>query len=968
MYYRLFISVLILCLSKSQAQQADIEIVPILDHSYKLTIYRLLEISAYEVGIDRISRKKKAETQYRRLLEDLDSVSREAEPDSETLYKALLQAVSLAHFYGINNHLERADERLTQVRAWVQTFSSQFVNLSKNSKNAAWAKYYGLIAKFGQSDGKGAAVTQLMDLKKEVQKNPVLVANIDLLVGYSLVLSTSTMKQGKDYLKRAPSSSVYGRIAHRLTRTLMESGVDGEGKVYDELDPKFNKDLAYVLNISKGAPTGVQEFVLDTAFFIWKARDPTLETQLFDVEAFKGLLPADAYIERLALKHIREGDFTRAINRYQEISKYYRGKKFGYRIDRRIWKLYLQIYLRNKDIKELQIAFKNFWNRYNQSKKAESKRFKNRIKSDFKKITTKLIIAGAKKSQEAPLAIETAKFLLAHISSRREAYNYKLRSAQLMMKIKRYDEAVDIFLDLTKDNPEKNFPLAIKAQSRLAFWPLQPPWSAQISQRNRSERLKLLSIYEKSSKFKGSKVPWETLAHMGLLYRSLGKRGSAESLWWKFLQGAKNTNKHAMEAAGVLFTDYYQLKRWNNLIELSYLALKNKFSMTYQLKPIQFQKPFSDALFTQGELDIKAKNLDRATKYLADFIKFFPSDPRVPQAYHGLGNAYKGLGKLVPALNAFKILADKFPKYPARKYILTTGGNWAVSSKKTVEYAFFFYGRYLRDYSQDANIPQIRERLAQIYLSQKLYGWASRLYKEQSLSRQVPPQVQLQAAIKYLDIEEKYGQPNDAAFGANRILQLAKPDSLAAGKAYGFLAKYAVSRNDIKEMQALEPKLRQISKNSKEAREALGLMKFKIAQIYTSPIKNTEANAFLKDPEGAVKGYFDMFNREKVHYESVCTVGMTESCAPAMFKLVYLAETAMVAINDVEIASTLEESRVNAFKVFKQLHMSKLEQAAKYYAQNALRLARNGTTSSIWKTEIIKALGSKTSFGVQRDR
>ena len=111
-----------------------------------------------------------------------------------------------------------------------------------------------------------------------------------------------------------------------------------------------------------------------------------------------------------------------------------------------------------------------------------------------------------------------------------------------------------------------------------------------------------------------------------------------------------------------------------------------------------------------------------------------------------------------------------------------------------------------------------------------------------------------------------------------------------------------------------------------------------------------------------------MFNREKIHYESVCAIGMTESCAPSMFRLVSLAETAIVAIQDVEIASTLGASRVNAFKVFKQLHQTKLEQAAKYYAQNALKLARGGTTSAIWKTEIIKALGNKTNFGIAKPR
>ena len=465
------------------------------------------------------------------------------------------------------------------------------------------------------------------------------------------------------------------------------------------------------------------------------------------------------------------------------------------------------------------------------------------------------IIAGAKNRELAPAAIASIDFLLKYIDSRKEGYNFKLRQGQLYSKTgNHHQKAVDIFLDLTKDNPTKNYPLAIRSQSRLAAWPSKPPWKGNIPAGDRRARTKLLSIYDRASKLKGAKISWENLAHMGLLYRALGNKKSAESLWLKYLQKeGQNTNRHSMEAAGLLFTEFYQSQRWNKVVELGYLALKNKYAMTFQGKPVSFQKPFSDALFAQGEQDIKARKLDRATKYLSDFIKFFANDPRVPQAYHGLGNAYKGLNKLVPALNSFKILADKFPSYPARKLILTTGGSWAVTSKKTTEYAFFFYGRYLRDYPQESNVPQIRDRLAQIYLGQKLYGWASRLYKEQSLSPQVAPPAQLAAALKYLEIEERYGQPKDAAFGANRILQLARPDSPAAGKAYGFLAKFAVARNDVNEMKALEPKLKVIAKTSKDAREALGMMKFKMAQIFTKPVRNTEANAFLKDPEGLSK-------------------------------------------------------------------------------------------------------------------
>ena len=352
-------------------QSSDIEPVPILDHNYKLTIHSLLEISAYEAAIDKVTKSKRADRMYRSLLEDLDSLSADSEPDDETLFNAIRQSAAIAHFYSIENDSKKAAERISQVRNWLMKFSEQFARSSKNKEQVLVARYLGLIGEFGASAGKGSAVPKLMELKKELSNNKKLSANIDLLVGYSLILSTSTMAQGKAYLKRAPSSSVYGRIAHRLTRVLMESGVDGEGSVYAGMSSNFSKDLKYTLNITKGAPVGVQNLVLDTAFFIWKARDPDLKEQLFEISSFKGLLPTDSYIERQALKGLAGGNFNEAIKRYESIVGYYRGNKFGYRIEKRIWKLNLKIYEDSKDIKGLQAGFDKQWKR-NSRKNSEA--------------------------------------------------------------------------------------------------------------------------------------------------------------------------------------------------------------------------------------------------------------------------------------------------------------------------------------------------------------------------------------------------------------------------------------------------------------------------------------------------------------------------------------------------------------------------------------------------------------------
>ena len=75
-----------------------------------------------------------------------------------------------------------------------------------------------------------------------------------------------------------------------------------------------------------------------------------------------------------------------------------------------------------------------------------------------------------------------------------------------------------------------------------------------------------------------------------------------------------------------------------------------------------------------------------------------------------------------------------------------------------------------------------------------------------------------------------------------------------------------------------------------------------------------------------------------------------------MLKLTVVAKQAMDAIDKIQIAETLGPSRVNSFKVFKQLQVSKVQQSRKDYGDQAFRLAKAGTTTPNWKDEIIKSL------------
>lgn len=941
--------------SSLYAQSSSIE--PIFSHRYQSQIHRLLELSALEVDLDKISSRKRAFDLYKQMQSETVKVSN----SPKEVYRLYRQSASLAHFFGFNSHLPGADSKRLESLSWLAAYAHQFNEISKNKSKSAIAQYYASIADFGRDNGATSVVAELSQLKSIFSRHPSILSNINLLIAYSLLQSSASHEEGSKLLQVNPSLSVNGRIAYRLVKAMSKAGINRQGERLLAKSQTYTKDLEHAVNIARGAGKGIQNLVTDTAFFIWSIDSRGGKQALpFKISGFKAITPVDSYLEQLALTDVKSGQNIKAIKRYSYIARNYKGIMRS-QLDRQIWNLEMNSYLSGGSTTRLRRTWVYLQKRYSNISKPYARELASESFQSYRSIVLNLIKKGSEQANQLAIAEQEAKFFIGNVKSRKLSYSVKSHLANMYVIHAKHREAVDLYLDLSRDRVEPNLNLAIRSQHTLAQWPLTPTWAPAEVKSPSQHRIKLIKLYERSVK-KNKDTNWLALAQIGLLYNSVGQRSVTENLWLTQLKASPSQDKYAKEAMGFMFNGFIGSKRWVQAIELSYLVLKHQMTMTSAYKPLAFQANFANALFIQGTADLKNRRLDRSARYLTDFIKFFPKDRRVPQSYHSLAYVYKGLGKLPIALASLKSLIDLDPAYPKRQQVLLEGGTWSQSHIKTYEYAFFFYGKYLTDYSQAKNTPTIRQTLAQLYFNRKLYGWALTLYKEQSTNKLVPPAMQLQAAMKFMTIEERFGQAKNAVFGANRILELASPQSAEVGYAYAFLARYAASLNDIPKMTSLEPKLLAIASNSIPAREALGTMRFKIAELTTRQIENNEENAFIKDPEGTVKKFFAQFEQEKRAYDDVCKVGVTQSCAPSLMRLVELTASAKQAISKIEINSTLGEGRVNAFKVFKQLYLNKLQGFSNNYSQRAVQLVKQGTTTDIWKSEIIKTLSSK--YGV----
>lgn len=933
---------------------------PIISHELTLNIPYLLSLSAMEKDSRKLASQEEANQLFAVTQE---AVKNQGEQDAKiatnnTLYKDQL---TLLQFFMGHTQLKENRDRVKALGEQLEKSAATYAELSKNPAFTAQAQFYSKLGKFIRTDGTDG-ISDLIPLKDKLKNNKDLLNSIELLVGYSLAMSPTTAAQGLQTMSKVSNEvSIYGRLAIKLSEALSDYGLDAEGAPLSTVKPSAEGKLIYCVQLARGMPLGLQHLVMNSAAFIWSKanQSPTARVPPFLKEGFPGIAPVDFLRERDALIELTAQNYKQASALYKKIAEAYpKGEQLA-AIDSRIWELDILVFQKSGNLAELEGSFTALRTKYAPQGK---KGFYSTLGDAYRKVldgSLDLALNPKGTKPQQTMAIQfTSKYLKSE-NDRAIAYPLKSKLALLYRSLKMYNEAVDSYLDIAKDQPLKNYLFAVEAQSQLASWPAQPDF-ANKSKDKVPERTKLLSIYETVSTIKNG-GDWMILSHVGLLQRALNRPKDAEILWLKGLK-ADAATKYAQDAGGLLLHEFYEAKRWDDVVDLSHLFASKKVNPSVKGVALNYKPFLADALFKGGTEALAKNGFQKAVKFLEEFSIVFPSEPRYASAGHSLAFAYKGLNKLVPALNVCKNITEKFPKYPLRTKLILQAGDWAAADRNTWEYGFYFYTKYLTDYKNESNVPQIRTTLAELYFKRKLYGWASRLYREQSLSPKVAKDLQLKAAVRAMEIEDQFGEAKEANESAKRIIQLAAANDPSSYHAYAFIGRFIANSKDLKAMNDIEPKLTAISKSSKEVLEAIGYIRYRRAEILGKVIVNNESNLQLRDPEGTVKKYYARFEDERKNYLNVCQIGITAYCAPAMLKLTTIAKQGLEAIEKIQIAETLGAKRVNSFKVFKQLQVSKVQQSKKDYGDQALRLAKQGTTTPSWKEEITKSLEYEDSM------
>jgi len=429
---------------------------PVILHEFAAQIEQLMLISAFEPDSKKIASQEEADRLFK-ITQKSVADSQDEAPNIASSSSLAKDAAALVGFYLANSHLKENLPRLKTSAQWLQKFSTFYSEASKKPILKQKALYWVSLAKFIITQG-GDGISDLIPLREQLASEKEIVANIDLLVGYSLSVSPATSQQGLNYMAQAGKEiSVFGKLGQKLTEAYIDYGLDAEGNPTGAFKSGTDAKLTYAVQVAKGMPPGIQHLVMNTSIYIWTRAAPNRGQKVpaFLTEGFSGVLPVEALREQEALGYFKAQNFKQASALYRTIANAFGNTELAARLDGRIWDIELLNFQKTGAIADLETTFMGLRERYKDRKKPADTDtpFYAYFAEAYRKVLDQMLTTALPPNAPVPLkqtAVQTTLRYVKIEADRQLSYPLKAKLAQLYRGMNMFKETVDMYLDIAK--------------------------------------------------------------------------------------------------------------------------------------------------------------------------------------------------------------------------------------------------------------------------------------------------------------------------------------------------------------------------------------------------------------------------------------------------------------------------------------------------------------------------------------
>ncbi|SMF05224.1 tetratricopeptide repeat protein [Pseudobacteriovorax antillogorgiicola] len=875
---------------------------------------------------------------YERLAKRYGSLIQDANKATQgKLETAFEEAVDVYIFFLKSDYISQHEDKMEKLRDMIYKLGEWVYLKEKEPMKRNYVHTLYLSTGLSQPAYLGDAVAKLADKQKDAPSQ--FRSSIDILIYYNLSSSSSTAKSARMIFNKKTKLDRYEKAIVALIdiERRLEVGEDliSGGKGLD----KMNQRLLAINRSTQGirAP-GLRWRINHTILYLWLRLQKSVDWRrapLVEVrEGGKQLIAP--LIERIILEEVQDGQLRKGLLTYKNLSNAFRSSPVAVKLDFRYLQIAQMLNDKNKRYEDLALVYNELVKRYEKPNPQYQKISQSASRKIFLSYRKMIRDLQDKAIESKDVALRKRAMLLSREftnifkSLRKDILEVKKNLAQLYSILGLHKEAVAEFIDLAREDPLTFYRKASDSQRVLANWPPQPPWG-KLPAGNKAERVTLIKIYSAivGAQAKAQQnISWADLGHLGLLYRVTGQFSNAEVLWSKALPSAE-PGTDANGAAGLLLAAYFKQKRWTDFINLTRLCEVRKILPTLEQQVLDMKKFYQVALINRAQVYSKEKKYKEAIVDLEEVVEKYPNDPKRQNILVEVARLYQRLGELTKALVTVRNLVDQYPNSAVSKAMILEAGAWGRDSKDfdILEKTSELYRIYIDNFPNDPKLTEARYERAKILIALKQYTLAAKHLRDHALDKRATTKERVRSALTYVNLERLYGEGNKAISDVIPVIKLARIEFGEENYvlAHTILAQAATEKLAIQDMKREEQILMQYVEKYKEVGEALGFLRFSLAEHYEYEVPFPNRPFGIEEFRPQIESIYKVFQTIKTAYERVCTPKENKYCQNAYERLKQFGQDSLDAIGAVELSGNIQQSMEKVLRDFQQEFLQKVE-------------------------------------------
>jgi hypothetical protein len=786
--------------------------------------------------------------------------------------------------------------------------------------------------------------------------------------------SSSDMTQQIAILRQAANRlGPNAKLLAELTAAQVSSGISSSGGKLGKPAGNYRNHLLAAGNIAAKIDETTHEQTALFSVALWRkveGQDAAWSVPPADARAQKKFSFFRAIIERQALFEWRYEQRDAALKKYRSLSTSLNASVDGAAVDLRILELEQAIYKQSKQLRRWQKSLIDTAKKYEDSQflgvgqESKTKQVSETIATLHRVLMRGLIKEALQRNtgaDERKRTLDAIELYLTTSVDNQEKESVRNSQGEIEYIADNHRAAAGIFAALATESEGPKalgyWRKAIRSQSVLAKWPIDPPWQ-NFPKADVEQRTVLIDMYRRID---GQQLSdWPTAAHIGLLLIANQRVEEAYRLWTDRLN-AFPKGSNATNAVGWMLSDKISAKRWGDVESLGRIMVKSGLLGQHLGKTFRPRDTLGLGLLEGGLTSLSASDYKTAITKLSEYSKGWQGDVRHDEGMYHLALAYQGDRQFRQAVEQMVAFSKRYSKSKWREGGLINGANWTTALTWD-EHVLYFLETHAKEFPNSNKSKDSLLTLVDLYQGRETYDSALRIISILLRRSDIDDGLKIELARRALDTAERQASPEKALNLSERMLGQFRSDPIIMANAYALKAKLLANQGNSKGVNAIAGQISKLDQSVPVIADMISEVHFLVAEtLAKNQFKSEFFSLGSKDPKVELEKGYALFTKINEAYKSSCLPVKTSWCGPALHRSARVAEDFVTFYSDITIAKTLDPEIISNFNTRKKSTLESVDALAMEADEKSMEQANSGATNPEWTAAILWQNGGQWS-------